>query len=240
MIFAISVVKLSATMCRFSVNFNANFSLFLTQSYWWFQRTSKNIWAWVKWTNFMILHRAFASFFKLESSNPIHCNCTQKAASTLFKISFHVALNEHDLSWRSWRGQIPFIINEFIFSPSLLSPLAKILYFYLCHDLSGHFLSLPNMTPMLISFFFHSPPLMVCVELFNFCERFRQTQSSWENVREFPSSCPNPNTTSEEETLHMWLHERKRRTSGEKTTHEWKYHVPPSYPTQSLWKNVFQ
>lgn len=43
------------------------------------------------------------------------------------------------------------------------------------------------------------------------------------------SSCPNPNTTSEEETLHMWLHERKRRTSGEKTTHEWKYHVPPSH-----------
>lgn len=62
---------------------------------------------------------------------------------------------------------------------------------------------------------------------------------SRENVWDLTSSCSpvlaNPNTTSEEETLHMWLHERKRRTSGEKTTYEGKYHISPSHPAQFLW-----
>ncbi len=46
--------------------------------------------------------------------------------------------------------------------------------FYTTHDDSN---------AHVIYFLFHSLPLMVCMELFSFCERFRQTQSSTENVR---------------------------------------------------------
>jgi len=95
--------------------------------------------------------------------------------------------------------------------------------------------------PCSYNFFFHSLPLMVCVELFNFCERFRQTQSSGENVREFPSSCPNPNTTSEKETLHMWLHERKRRNLGWKDNTRMKTARPSILShTVPLKTNLFQ
>jgi len=133
------------------------------------------------------------------------------------------------------------------FPPSLLSPLAKILIYPCVTTLFSGFpycscFALPIMTPMLISFFFfHSLPLMVCVELFNFCERFRQTQSSGENVREFPSSCPNPNTTSEKETLHMWLHERKRRNLGWKDNTRMKTARPSILShTVPLKTNLFQ
>ncbi len=126
-----------------------------------------------------------------------------------------------------WGRQIPFIINWYI----SICPNNFPYFLAFCHDCHFWFpsfcLFLHHPWWLQCSchlFLFHSLPLMVFVEF------------QWRCASSLPPVLPNPNTTSEEETLHMWLHERKRRTSGEKTTHEWKYHVPLSYPTQFLWQ----